>query len=151
MIQFIDDLIYYDYSHCQQCGICEVVFPKQAISLKRLDDGTHEVVVDDDKCIRCKRCVNVCSANKRGYFDGYFNEFEGKRYFLGCNNDNAIRWASFSGGVCKTIVIESLRIGRADGKSRFFLPHFSPFTIFAATSAFEVWNSNMENRCLTKK
>ena len=117
MLRFIDDIITFDYSYCQQCGACEAVCPKQAISFRRLADGTHQVVVDDEKCIRCKRCVNVCPANKREGFDGYFNGFEGKRYFLGYNKDNAIRRASSSGGVCKTIVIESLKNGLVDGVS----------------------------------
>ena len=100
MLTYNRNNIAFDYSHCQQCGACEAVCPKQAISFRRLADGTHQVVVDDEKCIRCKRCVNVCPANKREDFDGYFNGFEGKRYFLGYNKDNAIRRASSSGGVC---------------------------------------------------
>ena len=115
MLRLLNDIITFDYSHCQQCGACEAVCPKQAISFRRLADGTHQVVVDDEKCIRCKRCVNVCPANKREDFDGYFNGFEGKRYFLGYNKDNAIRRASSSGGVCKSIVIESLKNGLVDG------------------------------------
>ena len=115
MIQFIDDLIYYDYSHCQQCGACEAVCPKEVISFRRLEDGTHRVVVDDDRCIRCKRCVNVCPANKREDYGGYFDGFGEKTYFLGYNVDNGIRRESSSGGVCKTIIMESLRNGWADG------------------------------------
>ena len=115
MLRLLNDIITFDYSHCQQCGACEAVCPKQAISFRRLADGTHQVVVDDEKCIRCKRCVNVCPANKREDFDGYFNGFEGKRYFLGYNKDNAIRRASSSGGVCKSIVIESLKNGLVVG------------------------------------
>ena len=107
--------IRYNYPHCQQCGACEAVCPKQAISLEMLTDGTHKVVVDDDKCIRCKRCVNVCPANKKESYEGYFNGFEKKRYFLGYNKDGRIRRESSSGGVCKTIVIESLKQGLADG------------------------------------
>ena len=107
--------IVYIYSHCQQCGICEAVCPKQAISLKRLDDGTHEVVVDDDKCIRCKRCVACCPANKDEDYKGYFEEYPRKMYYLGYNSDNRIRHDSSSGGVCKTIIIESLRNEWADG------------------------------------
>ena len=115
MIQFIDDLIYYDYSHCQQCGACEAVCPKEVISFRRLEDGTHRVVVDDDRCIRCKRCVNVCPANKREDYGGYFDGFGEKAYFLGYNVDDGIRRESSSGGVCKTIIMESLRNGWADG------------------------------------
>ena len=115
MLTVIDHRINFDYPHCQQCGACEAVCPKQAISLEMLADGTHRVMVDDDKCIRCKRCVNVCPANKKESYEGYFNEFEDKRYFLGYNADGRIRRESSSGGVCKTIVIESLRQGLADG------------------------------------
>ena len=115
MLSLKDNRINFDYSHCQQCGACEAVCPKQAISLERLTDGTHRVTVDDDKCIRCKRCVNVCPANKEESYEGYFNGFENKRYFLGYNADGKIRRESSSGGVCKTIVIESLRQGMGDG------------------------------------
>ena len=115
MFNFIGDKLIFDYSHCQQCGACEAVCPKQAISFEMLDDGTHNIVVDNDKCIRCKRCVNVCPANKKENYDGYFNDFEEKKYFLGYNADDVIRFESSSGGVCKTIVIESLKCGLADG------------------------------------
>lgn len=111
----LDKKIIYSYSHCQQCGICEAICPKQAISLKRLDDGTHEVVVDDDKCIRCKRCVACCPANKHEDYKDYFEDYSQKKYYLGYNLDNKIRHDSSSGGVCKTIIIESLRNGWADG------------------------------------
>lgn len=36
MLQYIDNRINYNYSLCQQCGICEAVCPKQAISFKLL-------------------------------------------------------------------------------------------------------------------
>ena len=111
----LDKKIIYSYSHCQQCGICEAICPKQAISLKRLDDGTHEVVVDDDKCIRCKRCVACCPANKHEDYKDYFEDYSQKKYYLGYNLDNKIRHDSSSGGVCKTIIIGSLRNGWADG------------------------------------
>lgn len=115
MLNFIDGKIHYDYSHCQQCGICEAICPKQAISLKQLDDGTHEVVVDDDKCIRCKRCVACCPANKHEDYKDYFEDYSQKKFYLGYNLDNKIRHDSSSGGVCKTIIIGSLRNGWADG------------------------------------
>lgn len=115
MLNFTDDKITFDYSRCQQCGACEAVCPKQAITLTMRDDATHDVVVDDDKCIRCQRCVRVCPANKEEDYKGYFDDFGKKRYFLGYNTDNKVRRESSSGGVCKTIVIESLKRGLADG------------------------------------
>ena len=116
MLYFNDNHhITYLSNFCQQCGICEAICPKQAISLKQLDDGTHEVVVDDDKCIRCKRCVACCPANKHEDYKDYFEDYSQKKYYLGYNLDNKIRHDSSSGGVCKTIIIESLRDGWADG------------------------------------
>lgn len=114
MLTFLQH-IHYSHAFCQQCGACEAVCSKQAISFEMLDDGTHNVVVDYGKCIRCKRCVSVCPANKGESYDGYFNGFEDKRYFLGYNVDDRVRRESSSGGVCKTIVIESLKRGLADG------------------------------------
>ena len=115
MLAFKRNKICFDYSHCQQCGICEPVCPKQAITFKQLDDGTHEVVVDDDKCIRCKRCVVCCPANKHEDYKDYFEDYPLKKYYLGDNIDDQIRHDCSSGGVCKTIIIESLRNGLVDG------------------------------------
>lgn len=115
MLSLTNNQIIYDYSRCQQCGICEAVCPKQAISLKQLDNGTHKIVVDNDKCIRCKRCVACCPANKEEDYKAYFDGLENSTYFLGYHADNHIRHESSSGGVCKTIITESLRSGMADG------------------------------------
>lgn len=105
----------YDYSLCQQCGICEAVCPKQAISMELRKDGTNYIKVDDSKCIRCKRCVNCCPANKHEDYKGYFDNFVEKEYYLGYNIDAKIRRESSSGGVCKTLIIESLKNGLVDG------------------------------------
>ena len=117
MLEFNKDRneICYDYSRCQQCGICEAVCSKQAISLELRKDGTNQIKVDNDKCIRCKRCVNCCPANKHENYEGYFDNFAGKEYYLGYNTNPTVRHECSSGGVCKTIVIESLRNGLADG------------------------------------
>lgn len=115
MLKFIDNKITFDYSHCQQCGACEAVCPKGAITFTMRDDATHDVVVDDDKCVRCQRCVKCCPANKAEDYKEYFDGFDRKRYFLGYNEDNKVRHDSSSGGVCKTLIIESLRKGLADG------------------------------------
>lgn len=107
--------ITYSFSHCQQCGVCEAVCPKEAISLRLRCDGTHDVVVDEEKCIVCGRCVKACPAGKEYDYEGYFDGFERKKYFLGYNVDNKIRRESSSGGVCKTLIVESLRQGLVDG------------------------------------
>ena len=107
--------ITYDYSQCQQCGVCEAVCPKQAITMTLRKNGTHEVSVDEDKCIKCQRCVKCCPANRPMTDDDYMERLEHKSYFLGYNKDKAIRRASSSGGVCKTLIINSLLQELVDG------------------------------------
>ena len=115
MLSFVDNKISFDLSRCQQCGACEAVCPKGAIAMERQADGTLRVAVDHGRCIRCKRCVAVCPANKREDCSSYFEGFEAKGYFLGWNADEGVRRECSSGGVAKTIVVESLRSGVADG------------------------------------
>lgn len=107
--------ITYFSSQCQQCGTCEAICPKQAIGLKRMKNGLVEVIIDDDKCIHCKRCVSVCPAVRRNERSDYFAEIPLKNYFLGYNKNNAIRHKASSGGVCKTLMIEALKVGLVDG------------------------------------
>ncbi len=115
MLTFENNKITYDYSQCQQCGVCEAVCPKQAITMTFRKDGTHEVNVDEDKCIKCQKCVRCCPANKEMTDEDYLGRLRHKRYFLGYNKDKAIRRAASSGGVCRTLIINSLRQGLVDG------------------------------------
>lgn len=114
MLKLINNTIIYSNKHCQQCGICKSVCPKQVISFELQKDGTHKVIVDN-KCIKCKRCVNSCPANKYEGYKNYFDNFKDKKYFLGYNSNDKVRRESSSGGVCKTLIIEGLRSEYIDG------------------------------------
>lgn len=109
------NIIKYENRHCQQCGTCEAVCPKQAIKLNRRKNGLMNIVVDDNQCIRCKKCINVCPAVEQKVCFDYFAEIPSKQYFLGYNKDNKIRHESSSGGVCKTLIVESLLKDFVDG------------------------------------
>ena len=115
MLISIQNYIQYKYNQCQQCGICKAICPKKAISLKYLENGTHEVIINQEECIFCKKCVRYCPANKKSNFNDYFKDFSNKLYYLGYNSDTAIQRSSSSGGVCKTLIIESLKSGYVDG------------------------------------
>ena len=115
MLSINESVLKYSYDCCQQCGICESVCPKKAISFSLLENGLQRVIIDNSKCILCGKCVNICPANIENDFQYYFKSFRDKTYFLGYNRDNEIRQNSSSGGVCKTIIIEGLKNGFIDG------------------------------------
>ena len=108
-------LILFSHEHCQQCGICKTACPQNAISFKLRKNGLQDIIIDKDKCILCKKCVNICPANKECNYRNYSDEFPNKKYFLGFNSNDKIRRESSSGGVCKTLIIEGLRNGYIDG------------------------------------
>ena len=115
MLSIDSNKIVYNHNYCQQCSVCKYICPKEAISLVLQKDGLNKVVIDHNKCILCKKCVNVCPANRQDNFGGYFEHIENREFGLGYNADDIIRRNSSSGGVCRTIIIESLKKGLADG------------------------------------
>jgi NADPH-dependent 2,4-dienoyl-CoA reductase/sulfur reductase-like enzyme len=45
---------------CRDCGLCETVCPRSAISRRSLDDDAYEYVADAEKCIGCGFCAGAC-------------------------------------------------------------------------------------------
>lgn len=45
---------------CRDCGMCEIICPRGAISRKALGDIDYEYVVDENLCIGCGFCAGVC-------------------------------------------------------------------------------------------
>jgi NADPH-dependent glutamate synthase beta subunit-like oxidoreductase/glutamate synthase domain-containing protein 3/NAD-dependent dihydropyrimidine dehydrogenase PreA subunit len=45
---------------CRDCGICETICPRAAISRKSLTGVEYEYVVDKDLCIGCGFCAGAC-------------------------------------------------------------------------------------------
>lgn len=115
MLEFAKDLVVYNNWGCQQCGICGAVCPTQAISVNLCDNGLADIKINQEKCIKCQKCINCCPANKKDIFKEYFSSLVNKNYYLGYNCDNLLRRQSSSGGVCKTIIIEGLKSKQLDG------------------------------------
>lgn len=119
MLQLKDNYIVYNFKQCQQCGACMEVCSKAAISFQPTKDGLKEIIIDDEKCIRCKRCVRVCPANRQVQAtmekDDYMDDFPKKQYFLAYHDDDKVRHDSSSGGATRTLIVESLKSGYVDG------------------------------------
>lgn len=49
---------------CCGCGACSNICPKNAIQMKTDDEGFLYPEIDDGKCIRCNRCIEVCVYKK---------------------------------------------------------------------------------------
>ena len=49
---------------CCGCGACFAVCPKMAISMKMDDEGFEYPIIDQEKCICCYRCQQVCPFKK---------------------------------------------------------------------------------------
>lgn len=45
---------------CCGCGACATVCNKDAISIKKDDDGFEHYLIDSSKCVRCGQCKTVC-------------------------------------------------------------------------------------------
>ena len=45
---------------CRDCGLCETVCPRQAVSRRDLQRGGYEYRVDGDLCIGCGFCAGAC-------------------------------------------------------------------------------------------
>lgn len=107
--------ITFDYSRCQQCGACLAVCPVNALSYKRLENGLADISCDYEKCINCLKCFKVCPANKVHTFDTYFDDIDKREFSLAYNNNEDVRRNSSSGGVARTLIIESLKNDLVDG------------------------------------
>lgn len=56
-----DKPILYDRKEdCCGCTACYAICPKGAISMKEDEEGFEYPQINEDICIRCYRCLNVC-------------------------------------------------------------------------------------------
>ena len=56
-------------NYCTGCGACEKACPVNAITMEVNDKGFVYPVIDNEKCIRCKKCVAVCPVNEKKAYE----------------------------------------------------------------------------------
>lgn len=114
MVEINRDHITFNYDLCRQCGACVAVCPTGALKPQMRPDGTHDILVDNEKCVMCGNCCRVCPAHASEP-NNYETTIRSFSFFLASNSSPAISEKASSGGVARTLIIESLRSGAVDG------------------------------------
>lgn len=109
MLHIKNNRVVFEYSYCQQCGLCKAICPKQAISFERNKEGLNIVEINQDTCIKCKLCIRLCPANSDSVSPNYKETIKNRIFYLGYHNNKQIRYHSSSGGVTRAIAIECLQ------------------------------------------
>lgn len=87
----------YNKNSCCGCGACMQICPRNAISMKKDNDGYIYPNIDENKCIDCKLCLNTCTYNKNNKSREDFSAF------YAISNEENILMKSSSGGVFASI------------------------------------------------
>ncbi len=51
------------HDNCTGCGICRVLCPKHCITMVENKEGFKYPIIDEEVCIQCGKCVQVCTLN----------------------------------------------------------------------------------------
>ena len=78
---------------CTGCSACVDTCPVDAISTVYDSEGFLQPVIDSEKCVKCKKCINKCTARKEPSFKKIL---EG---YVGYSKDSTIYGKSTSGGI----------------------------------------------------
>ncbi|MBQ8042983.1 MAG: Coenzyme F420 hydrogenase/dehydrogenase, beta subunit C-terminal domain [Clostridia bacterium] len=81
-----------DKKTCNGCTACSLVCPKHCIEMKEDQEGFIYPVVDEDRCIHCGRCLNLCSNYKKQEIG------DSIKPFAIINKDEEVLLQSTSGG-----------------------------------------------------
>ncbi len=106
MLLILNGKITFECQYCQQCGSCLAVCPTKSLSAKRLKNGLVDIQIDQDTCIKCKKCIKSCPAAIGDQIEEYNRDFPKKKYYFARSNDADIRYLSSSGCTCKTLIIQ---------------------------------------------
>ncbi len=97
-----------DFTHCTGCGMCSNVCPKNAITMKKKENGFIYPEINESLCVHCHLCEERCPAN----CSLESNPTE-PQAFAAWSRDREIRRQSTSGGVFSTLAKYVLNQGGA--------------------------------------
>ena len=53
-------ILYNKKEECCGCTACYAICPKEAIFMVEDEEGFEYPQIDENKCVRCYQCINVC-------------------------------------------------------------------------------------------
>lgn len=98
-------VLYKEKKDCCACGACLNVCPKRAINMVEDACGFRYPQIDENLCVRCGRCKQVCA------FQNSKMENSPVKVFAGVAKDESIRKISASGGIFAAIAKKTLEEG----------------------------------------
>ena len=94
-----------EHNMCSGCGACIEACPKQAISFIKDELDAVYPHIDEDKCVKCGRCQQVCHINT----DFFYPQTD--IVYAGWSCNEAVRKSSASGGMASAIYVYALSHG----------------------------------------
>lgn len=81
----------YNKKYCNGCGICTIGCPTNAIKMIEDNEGFYYPQIDEEKCIKCNKCKNICS--------NYNNSKGNEQTYMAINKNEEELKKSASGGI----------------------------------------------------
>ena len=97
-----------ELNNCTGCAMCQGVCPTGAIQVSLSEQGFYEPQINNEKCVSCSLCTNVCYK-----CDGEYSVKEAEDYtcYSAINKDEKILKESSSGGASYQLMKECLSQG----------------------------------------
>lgn len=75
----LQSIIHTNLNRCQGCNKCLRNCPIEGANVSFNDNGKIKVKINEDRCIRCGKCISICDHNARDYIDDterFFQDLE---------------------------------------------------------------------------
>lgn len=86
--------VYEDKKHCCGCGACRSVCSAGAVAMRPDEEGFLYPVIDESKCVNCRRCVQLCPFQR----DGHLKQQAEPEFFAAKHTSEEVLRKSSSGG-----------------------------------------------------